>query len=105
MKRTRIMEFIALGILAVSVAVLAQQNLPQLPAPSDARPNPGSVVPKPEGAMPKAPAGFTVDLYADNVAGARMMEFASNGDLFVSQHSQNAIMVLRDTKKSGKPDE
>jgi len=99
------MKMIVLGILSVSLAILAQQNLPQVPAVSSARPNFGSVVPKPEGAMPKAPAGFTVELYADNVAGARMMEFAPNGDLFVSQPSQNAIMVLRDTNKDGKPEE
>src|SRR5438067_342600 len=55
--------------------------------------------------MPKAPAGFTVELYADNVPGARLMEFAPNGDLFVSQPSQNAVMILRDTNKDGKPDE
>src|SRR5438067_4180120 len=55
--------------------------------------------------MPKAPAGFTVELYADNIPGARMMEFAPNGDLFVSQPSQNAVMILRDTNKDGKPEE
>src|SRR6478672_11492392 len=55
--------------------------------------------------MPKVPAGFTVELYADNVPGARLMEFAPNGDLFVSQPSQNAVMILRDTNKDGKPDE
>src|SRR4030095_2266067 len=56
-------------------------------------------------AMPKAPMGFTVELYADNIPGARMMEFAPNGDLFVAQTAQNAVMVLRDTNKDGKPDE
>src|SRR2546425_1154685 len=105
MNRSRIIKLICLGIICVSVAIFAQQNQPQLPAPSDARPNFGSVVPKPEGAIPKVPAGFTVELYADNVPGARMMEFAPNGDLFVSQPSQNAVMVLRDTNKDGKPDE
>src|SRR5436190_23269772 len=105
MKRNRLMKMILLGILSVSLAILAQQNLPQVPAVSSARPNFGSVVPKPEGAMPKAPAGFTVELYADNIPGARLMEFAPNGDLFVSQPSQNAVMILRDTNKDGKPDE
>jgi len=85
--------------------VLAQQNLPNIPAPSDAHPNFGSVVGRPEGALPKVPAGFTVQLFADNVTNARMMEFAPNGDLFVSQPSQNAVMVLRDTNKDGIPDE
>jgi glucose/arabinose dehydrogenase len=105
MNRNRIIKLICLGIICGSVAIFAQQNTPQVPAPSEARPNFGRVVERPEGAMPKVPAGFTVELYADNVAGARIMEFAPNGDLFVSQPSQNAITILRDTNKDGKPDE
>src|SRR5215510_7887806 len=105
MNRNRFLKWISFGILCTSVALLAQQNLPQIPAPSEARPNFGRVVDKPEGALPKVPAGFAVELYADNVAGARIMEFAPNGDLFVSQPSQNAVMILRDTNKDGKPDE
>src|SRR3989442_8765108 len=105
MNRNRRMKWISLGILCVSLVMIAQQNTPQVPAPSEAHPNFGSVVARPESAMPKVPAGFTVELYADNVAGARIMEFAPNGDLFVSQPSQNAVMVLRDTNKDGKPDE
>jgi len=108
MNRNRIIKLICLGAICVSVAVFAQQrqqNIPQLPAPSDARPNFGRVVDRPEGAMPKAPAGFTVELYADNVTNARIMEFAPNGDLFVSQPSQNSVLILRDTNKDGKPDE
>jgi glucose/arabinose dehydrogenase len=89
----------------VSVVVLAQQNLPKVPPVTEAHPNFGNVVARPEAAMPKVPAGFKVDLYADNVPGARIMEFASNGDLFVSQPAQNAVMVLRDTNKDGTPDE
>src|SRR5262245_33982545 len=93
MSRNRIIKLICLGITCVSVASLGQQNTPQVPAPSEARPNFGRVVERPDGAMPKVPAGFTVELYADNVAGARIMEFAPNGDLFVSQPSQNAVMI------------
>src|SRR5262249_17167089 len=105
MNRNRLIKWICFGMLCLSVAVLAQQNLPNIPAPSDAHPNFGSVVARPEGALPNAPAGFTVQLYADNVPGARLMEFAPNGDLFVSQPAQNAVMVLRDTNKDGIPDE
>src|SRR5262245_42519714 len=104
MNKSRITKCIALGSLAASIAVLAQQKA-QVPAVSDARPNFGSVVARPENALPKVPAGFTVELYADNVPGARIMEFAPNGDLFVSQPSQNAVMILRDTNKDGKPEE
>ena len=104
MKKNRLMQWISLGVLGAGVVALAQQKA-QVPPVSEARPNFGRVVDRPEGAMPKVPAGFTVELYADNVPGARLMEFAPNGDLFVSQPSQNAIMVLRDTNKDGKPEE
>src|SRR5215471_18038399 len=105
MNRNRLVKWICFGLLCLSVAVLAQQNLPNIPAPGDAHPNFGSVVARPENELPKVPAGFSVQLYADNIPGARLMEFAPNGDLFVSQPSQNAVMILRDTNKDGKPDE
>src|SRR5215475_2732237 len=104
MNRKRLTKLICAGVLCASAAILAQQKVAVVP-PSDARPNFGRVVDRPEGAMPKVPSGFTVELYADNIPGARLMEFAPNGDLFVSQPSQNAVMVLRDTNKDGIPDE
>src|SRR5437868_138472 len=105
MKRTRVLAFLCLGAASVSAAIFAQQNVPPLPAPTEAKPNFGSVVPRPDGAMPKVPAGFTVELYADDVQNARIMEFAPNGDLFVSQPTQNAVMILRATTKNGLPDQ
>src|SRR5262249_40703964 len=106
MKRSRIPAFLFLGAVAVSAVIFAQQNLPPLPEPAAAKPNFGSVVPRPDAAMPKVPAGFTVELYADNVPNARMMVFAPNDDLFVSQPSPtNAVMILRATNKNGLPDQ
>jgi glucose/arabinose dehydrogenase len=95
-----------LGVLAISAALVAQQQqVPQLPAPTAERRNPGSVVPKPAGAQLKAPDGFTVDTYAENVPQARLMVWAPNGDLFVSQPRANSISVFRDTNKDGVPEE
>src|SRR5262245_35888398 len=105
MNKNRILKGICLGVLCVSVAILAQQNLPNIPGPSEAHPNFGSVVARAQGAMPKVPAGFSVQLYADDVPGARIMEFAPNGDLFLAETAQNAIMVFRDSNKDGMPDE
>src|SRR5215475_3526233 len=105
MTRSRILAFLFLGAVTVSAVIFAQQNLPPLPAPTDAKPNFGSVVPRPDAALPKVPAGFTVELYADDVPNARMMVFAPNDDLFVSQPSQNAVMILRATNKNGLPDQ
>src|SRR5262249_40540094 len=95
MKRTRTLILLSLGIAIVSAAILAQSNVPPLPGPTEAKPNFGSVVPRPDNALPKVPAGFTVELYADEVQNARLMEFAPNGDLFVSEPSQNAVVILR----------
>ena len=50
------------------------------------------------------PEGFSVSIFADDVASARMMEYAPNGDLFVSQTGANSIIVLRDTNNDGTPD-
>jgi glucose/arabinose dehydrogenase len=105
MKSWRIIFLIAIAVAGVSAALVAQQNQPQLGEPTPAKPNPGRVVPKPDDAQLKVPAGFTVDMYADNVPGARIMTYAPNGDLFVTQTGQNAVMVFRDTNKDGLPDE
>ena len=97
---------LGLGILCISAVLVAQQQqIPQLPAPTAARPNFGSVVPKPAEAKPTVPQGFTIDTYAEGVQAARLMVFAPNGDLFVSQTGANIISVFRDTNKDGLPDE
>src|SRR5574341_2396394 len=93
----RILAMTVTVLVVISAVIAGQQRQAlQLPAPSPARPNPGQNIPRPEGALPKAPAGFSVDIYVDNIAGPRIMEWAPNGDLFVSQTQQNAVAVLRD---------
>jgi glucose/arabinose dehydrogenase len=96
---------VCLGVTCLSVAIMAQQQAPQLPAPSQPSPNFGQRVEKPQGTQLKLPTGFTADIYADNVNGARTMEWAPNGDLFVAQTSQNVVTVLRDSNKDGLPEE
>jgi glucose/arabinose dehydrogenase len=90
--------------MSVGAALMAQQRQPELPAPSPARPNPSRVIPRPDGAQLKAPEGFSVSIYADDLQAARMMEWAPNGDLFVSQTAAARISVLRDTNNDGTPD-
>jgi glucose/arabinose dehydrogenase len=84
--------------------LVGQQRLPQLPAPSAARPNPSRVIPRPQGSELKVPDGFSVSIYADDLQAARMMVAAPNGDLFVSQTAAARISVLRDTNNDGMPD-
>src|SRR6476620_8183175 len=100
----------AAAAIAGSV-LLAQQNstAPQprattLPAVAPAQPKFGRTVPRPEGALPKVPDGFTVSVYAELQA-PRLMVYAPNGDLFVSSPAANSITVLRDTNNDGKIEE
>ena len=103
--------FLALAALvfaaAFCTAVIGQQApTPQpqpnrLPPVGPARPNRGSVVPKPADAMPTVPAGFTVTEFAAGIQAPRMMVFAPNGDLFVSSPAANNITLFRDANKDG----
>jgi glucose/arabinose dehydrogenase len=101
----RILFVILSGLFALGAVLMAQQRGPQLPEPQPSHPNPSRVVPRSDNALPKAPAGFTVDIYADNIQGPRMMEWAPNGDLFVSQTSTNTVAVLRDANNDGIPEQ
>ena len=62
------------------------------------------IVPRPEGAWPKAPVGFEVTEFADRLEQPRGIVAAPNGDLFVSESSANRIRVLRDADGDGKPE-
>jgi glucose/arabinose dehydrogenase len=93
-----------IGALPICAVLAAQQRQPQLPAPSQAHPNPSRVIPRPDGAQLKVPEGFSVSIYADDLQAARMMAWAPNGDLFVSQTAAARISVLRDTNNHGTPD-
>ena len=63
-----------------------------------------SVKSRPEGAMPRVPAGFSVSLFAQKLENPRMVRVAPNGDLFVAESSANRIHVLRDANGDGKPE-
>lgn len=61
-------------------------------------------VKRPEGAWPKVPAGFKVELYAEKLKEPRVLVTAPNGDIFVAESKADRISVLRDTDGDGKPD-
>jgi glucose/arabinose dehydrogenase len=74
-----------------------------LPEPTKGTPNFGRPAPRPEGALPVAPAGFTVELYAhDGLKAPRQIRRAPNGDLFLAEEQAGQIKVIRDNK--GKPE-
>src|SRR5215472_5046755 len=66
--------------------------------------NGARVVDRPANAQPKVPPGFKIDLYASGFRDPRFLLTAPNGDIFVVESRINQIKVLRDTKKTGRPD-
>jgi glucose/arabinose dehydrogenase len=107
---------------------------PDLPAPSPQTiptMNVNSTAPWPPGAAPRAPAGFTVKRYAEDLKHPRWLYRLPNGDILVAEaapplspinsvegavehwldlrngsapESANEITLLRDTDGDGKPD-
>ncbi len=62
-------------------------------------------VPRPDGAMPKAPAGFTVQLFASDLHNPRKIITAPNGDLFIAESGANDVRVIRPGEHGGAPTE
>lgn len=62
------------------------------------------IVKRPEGAWPKAPAGFKVNLFAEGLKNPRQMAIAPNGDVFIAESRADRVRVLRDTDGDGKAD-
>jgi len=102
MKKTTIL----VSLLIAALAIAAAAQLPQLPEPfaTPSVRNTAEVVAKPDSAQLKAPAGFSVSVYADNLQGPRTMLYAPNGDLFIAQSRAGSVIVLRDTNNDGEPD-
>lgn len=50
---------------------------------------------RPQGAWPKVPDGFTVDLLAEHFETPRKIITAPNGDIFVAESGGNQVSVLR----------
>jgi glucose/arabinose dehydrogenase len=53
------------------------------------------MVKRPAGALPKAPAGFEVELFAEGLNNPRLIRTAPNGDLFVAESGPGRIKILR----------
>lgn len=59
-------------------------------------------VERPEGAWPKVPEGFEVNLFAEGLKKPRVIVTAPNGDIFVAESKSDQITVLRDADGDGK---
>ncbi len=92
------------AVLCVTAAVTAQ--LPKLAEPfaTPSVRNNVQIVAKPDASQLKAPAGFEVSLYADNLRAPRTMLLAPNGDVFVAQSGPGSVTILRDANNDGTPE-
>ncbi|MGH6888180.1 MAG: PQQ-dependent sugar dehydrogenase [Rhizomicrobium sp.] len=73
---------------------ISPASLPK-PYATPAVDNTSEAVSKPAGALPKAPAGFTVSVFAANTPHARWMTVAPNGDVFLAESDAGKVVVLR----------
>ncbi|MGK4568064.1 PQQ-dependent sugar dehydrogenase [Flavobacterium sp. 3HN19-14] len=114
--------------LLVNAQSTGKTDLPE-PFATKSITNYSNVIGWKNGETPKAPAGFTVTLFADGFENPRWMYQLPNGDILVAQansnysvlkqigasligagksnnlkHSADKITLLRDTDKDGKPD-
>jgi glucose/arabinose dehydrogenase len=80
-------------------------SVSDLPAPygTDSASNGPQLVARPSGAWPKAPDGFTVQLYATGLDNPRLIRTAPNGDLFLAESSSGKIRIFRGITGDGKP--
>ncbi len=76
------------------------RDLPQ-PFATPSADAPSHVIARPESAWPKAPAGFSVQLYATGLHNPRLMRAAPNGDVFVAESAPGNIKVLRGIDSTG----
>jgi len=53
------------------------------------------IIPRPEGAMPSVPPGFTIDIVAENLKTPRKIIAAPNGDLFIAESKSNRVTAIR----------
>src|SRR5689334_3894626 len=80
-------------------------DLPQ-PYATPSAGNPPKNVPRPKDMWPKAPAGFEVQVYAnEGMSEPREMRTAPNGDLFLADSQKGQIDIFRGISKEGKPQE
>ena len=68
--------------------------------------NPSRVVAWPKGIMPTVPAGFEVNVFAENLDNPRMIYVLPNGDVLAleSQRRPSRIILFRDDNKDRKPE-
>lgn len=95
------------GFSGQKPGVFRKITVADLPAPYATKgvSNSPQVVARPADAWPKAPEGFKVELYADQLASPREIRTAPNGDLFVAESEKGIVEIFRGITKDGKPEQ
>jgi glucose/arabinose dehydrogenase len=75
------------------------------PYPTASSDNGARLVDRPKDAWPKAPAGFEVQLYAEDLKQPRKIITAPNGDFFIAESEANRVSVYRGVDDKGHPKE
>lgn len=75
-------------------------NLPQ-PFATDSASKPPQVIPPPQSPVLQVPAGFVVNVFADNLDAPRWLALTPTGDVLVTETRQNRIRLLRDANGDG----
>ena len=73
-------------------------QLPVAPAqtePEAFKGTPAKIVSRPEGALPKVPDGFQVEVFASGFKQPRTIRVAPNGDIFLSESGAGRVLVFR----------
>lgn len=79
------------------------QDLPR-PFATRSYGNGPTIVARPPDALPLAPKGFGVNLYAENLGMPRVIRLAPNADVFVAESGAGRIRIYRGMTSSGKPE-
>jgi glucose/arabinose dehydrogenase len=78
-----------------------------LPAPyvTESAANGPQLVARPRTAWPKAPAGFSVQIFITGLDNPRLIRTAPNGDIFLAEGSSGKIKVFHGITRDGKPEQ
>jgi len=91
------------GALVLILLLAPQQLPPPLQTPWFRKPT--AVVDMPDGHRLTVPAGFRVNVFAEDLGSPRWMALAPNGDVFLAESFRREITVLRDVDGDGVADE
>jgi glucose/arabinose dehydrogenase len=82
--------------------LIKPEDLPK-PGATPSAANSSRVVAQPASALPRVPAGFKIELFAEGLSGPRQMRVAPNGDVFIAETRSGRIRILRAADGATRP--